>query len=273
MTKDALGDRIKENYENRTRYFLPRRTYTIIRTDGKAFHSLTKGFNKPFDRYFMGCMGSTAMFMCENIQGVRFAYTQSDEISLLLTDFDKTNSCAWFDANLQKMVSVAASTATVGFNQCFAEKDKWGMFDARVFTISDPNEVFNYFVWRQVDATRNSIQMAARAIYSHKELNGKNTAQLQDMLMAKGVNWNDYSSGEKRGRLIVKSPYLATSKDKEGNDVKTLRNQWVSLNGYTKDSETPVFTQNRLFLNNLIPAIEGLVPANHNGGASIYDAG
>lgn len=272
--KDALGDRIKSQYEDRTRISLPRRTYTIVRVDGKAFHTFTKGCKKPYDYDLMNIMDCTAAFMCENIQGVHLAYTQSDEISLLLTDFAKPTSAAWFDGNLQKMASVAASIATVGFNKellrtklvgqsyggthQIMEDLKLAMFDARVFTIPDPVEVENYFIWRQTDATRNSIQMAAHAVYSHKELDGKNTSDLQDMLMDKGVNWNDYTSGEKRGRAIIKQSYTAVGKDKEGNETNFVRNRWVSYDGRGCDKfkyETPIFTQDRGFLRRLIPRI------------------
>ena len=175
--KDELGDRMKSQYEDRTRFFLPRRTYTIIRVDGKAFHTLTKNFKRPFDRTLMDMMDATAKALCKEIQGSCFAYTQSDEISVLLTDFEKITTCAWFDGNIQKMVSVAAACATMAFNEELMRRglanNHKAMFDARVFTIPDAVEVENYFVWRQNDASRNSVQMAARAAYSHKELEGK----------------------------------------------------------------------------------------------------
>lgn len=115
--KDSLGDRMKDFYENRTRILLPRRTYTIIRIDGKAFHSYTKGLQRPFDYKFINDMDETAIYMCKNIQGSKFAFVQSDEISILLTDFDNQETDAWFDGNIQKMASVSASLATAKFNQ------------------------------------------------------------------------------------------------------------------------------------------------------------
>ena len=212
--KDELGDRMKNQYEDRTRAFLPRRTYTIIRVDGKAFHTLTKGYKKPFDASLMRMMDDTAKALCKEIQGTCFAYVQSDEISILLTDFTKITTNAWFDGNIQKMASIAAACATANFNkQLYLRGNSsplnppsipTAMFDARVFTIPDTVEVENYFIWRQNDATRNSIQMAARSVYSHKECDGKNTSELQEMLHQKGINWNDYTSGEKRGRVILK---------------------------------------------------------------------
>lgn len=278
--KDELGDRMKAQYEDRTRFFLPRRTYAIIRVDGKAFHTLTKGFQKPFDKTLMEIMDNTAIAMCEEIQGARFAYVQSDEISILLTDFASIQTNAWFDGNVQKMCSVAASCATLAFNRELTLKNGGpafgykAMFDARVFTIPDPIEVENYFIWRQNDATRNSIQMAARAIYSHKELEGKNVSQLQELIHQKGINWNNYNSGEKRGRCIVKrvmnkgGEYLGHQSGQAKAPETVIRHEWTSLDGTlvppeglnTADSmpanETPIFTQDREFLRKMIPIIE-----------------
>lgn len=274
---DALGDRMKSQYEDRTRFFLPRRTYTIIRVDGKAFHTLTKKFQKPFDRHLMHMMDATAMDLCKEIQGAVFAYTQSDEISILLTDFAKITTNAWFDGNIQKMCSIAAACATVAFNKELRAggSDKTAMFDARVFTIPDKTEVENYFIWRQQDATRNSIQMAARAVYSHKELDGKSCQELHDMLHAKNINWNNYTSGEKRGRCIVKqevnvaSEYRGFQNGQATPPEEIKRKHWTSLNGELWQpagignpaepaksvNETPIFTQDREFLRKLIPTI------------------
>ena len=209
--KDDLGNRMKSQYEMRTRTWLPRRTYTIIRLDGKAFHTFTAGMKRPYDEDFMRIMDETTKFLCKNIQGAKLAYTQSDEISILLTDFDKITTDAWFDGQVQKMVSVAASIATARFNQIISIN--WGgykkptelaFFDARVFTIPDPIEVENYFVWRQKDATRNSISMHAQSLYSHNELHGKSQSDMHEMIHIKGENWNDLPDGFRRGRTFVK---------------------------------------------------------------------
>jgi tRNA(His) 5'-end guanylyltransferase len=240
---DSLGDRMKDQYENRTRHMLPRRTYTIIRVDGKAFHTFTHGFDRPFDVDLMGAMDLVAQTMCEEIQGAKLAYVQSDEISIVLTDFEKITTDAWFDGNIQKIVSVSAAIATAKFNDIVLdkflnEKNKkfhkmdLALFDSRVFTIPDHVEVTNYLIWRQQDASRNSIQMAARALYSHKECENKNTSQLQDMMHEKGVNWNDYTAREKRGGLIRRSETTG----------------WI-VEG------APIFTQEREVLKSLIPVI------------------
>jgi len=234
MDKSSLGDRMKGNYENRTRFSLPRRTYTIIRIDGKAFHTYTRGLKKPFDEGFVSDMAETTRYLCENIQGCKFGYVQSDEISLLLTDFDMLTTDAWFDGNIQKIASVSASLATAKFNQLRLFRNpqvgidynpgidglgnEWAIdvkniikqplatFDSRVFTIPSRTEVINYFVWRQQDAVRNSIQGLAQSKFSHKELEGKNTSVLQEMMFQKdGTNWDKLPDELKRGSMVFHS--------------------------------------------------------------------
>lgn len=201
MAHDDLGARMKDRYEFRTRSFLPRGTHTVIRLDGKAFHTYTRGLDRPFDQQLMDDMTETARFLCHEVQGTAFAYTQSDEISLVLTDFATAQTEAWFDGGVQKIVSVAASLATAKFNEL--RPGKLAFFDARVFVIPPPLEVINYFIWRQKDAMRNSISMTAQAHFSPKQLHGKNTGQMQDLLFTeKGVNWNDMPDRFKRGTLL-----------------------------------------------------------------------
>lgn len=234
--KDPLGDRMKHNYENRAKTFLTRRTPVIIRIDGKAFHSFTRGFNRPYDAVFHRAMNETLLYLCQNIQGCKFGYTQSDEISLLLTDYDKLTTDGWFDYNVEKMCSIAASMATLAFNRAFVnechewaessglfvidEKGEFGitheevdalfkaytkacergaLFDARVFNIPE-DEVANCFIWRQNDATRNAVQMLGQTYFSHKQLEGKSQSDIQDMLMAEyNINFNDMEIEFKRG--------------------------------------------------------------------------
>jgi tRNA(His) 5'-end guanylyltransferase len=200
LANDAIGDRMKGQYENRTRIFLPRRTYTILRVDGKAFHSYCAKMERPYDVKFMGAMDVTAATMLKELMGAEFAYIQSDEISFLLTDFAKTSTEAWFDGNVQKMASVGASMATAVFSAQMG--CGLPMFDARVFTIPDYVEVENYFVWRQQDAVRNSILMLAQHYYSPKEMHGKNCSVLQDMIHDKGDNWNNHPTRFKRGGFV-----------------------------------------------------------------------
>lgn len=225
---DSLGDRMKK-YEYITRSHLVPRMPVIIRLDGKAFHSFTRGFQRPFDEVLITTMQKTTKYLCENIQGCVLGYTQSDEITLVLIDYKKLDSCAWFDNNIQKMCSVAASMATMAFNKYFASEvrlfrkigflnddmeyqyarylsaiEKGAMFDARVFNIPK-EEVCNCLLWRQNDATRNSVEMVAQVYFSHGVLQKKSQSQMQDMLMLeKGINWNDYPVHQKRGSCCIK---------------------------------------------------------------------
>lgn len=226
--QDTLGDRMKKFYEDRTRFFLPRKTFTIIRVDGKAFHTYTRGLNKPFDYRLISDMDETAMYMCKNIQGAKMAFVQSDEISILLTDTDKITTDAWFDGNIQKIASISASLATAKFNSL--RPNQIALFDSRVFTIPTWVEVENYFIWRQQDTVRNSISSVAQSLYSHKELHNKTTNQMQELCFQKGVNWNNLPIKLKRGRLIIKEQF-------EQNGA--TRSKWVSI-------DPPIFTQERL---------------------------
>ena len=251
--KDPLGDRMKDFYEDRTRYKLARRTNTIIRIDGKAFHTYTKGLQRPFDQGLMEDMNKTTEYLCQNIQGAKFGYVQSDEISILITDYDDIDTHAWFDANLQKMASIAASLATAEFNRLrlirkmnttvatagsILEQFKLAHFDARVFQIPYQEEVINYFIWRQQDATRNSISSVAQSLYSTKELHGKKTSDMQEMIFQKGINWNDYSPREKRGSVIRKVNETFTRPDGE----EYTRAKWKA------DENTRIISENKDYL-------------------------
>jgi len=274
--KDQLGDRMKDFYEDRTRYKLGRRTNTIIRIDGKAFHTYTKGLNRPFDSGLMEDMNKTAEFLCQNIQGAKFAYVQSDEISILVTDYDDISTHAWFDGNIQKMSSIAASLATAEFNRLRLARKlyndptsvfpeiissyKLAMFDARVFQIPYQEEVINYFIWRQQDATRNSISSVAQAHFSTKELHGKKTNQMQDMLMLeKGINWNDFMPREKRGSIIckVEKTYMKLESGQtvqvDPTQVNIRLNDTFTRSKWEADIETPIFTQHKGYLRWLMP--------------------
>src|SRR4051812_23195783 len=238
MERDSLGDRMKDHYENRTRAYLPRRTYTIVRVDGKSFHAYCRGLQRPYDTDLMADMDATAVALCNQMQGARLAYVQSDEISVLLTDVESTDTEAWFDATLQKIVSVAASCAAMAFNLERSQRSSrvGAMFDGRAFTIPDPVEVENYFIWRQQDATRNSIAMAAQAQSSHQQLHGVSADQMQELLFReRGINWNDYPAGCKRGRVVVREVSTAdvtyidkrSGEERIANDV--MRSRWLAV--------------------------------------------
>ncbi|WP_060905337.1 tRNA(His) guanylyltransferase Thg1 family protein [Streptomyces scabiei] len=198
----SLGDRMKE-YEAVHRAVLPRRTYCLIRLDIRAAHTYLRGAQRPFDETFMADMDAVAEAVCAEISGTVFAYTQSDEISVLVTDFATTQTQPWFGGVVAKQVSISAALATAVINE--RRPGKRALFDSRVFTISGPVEVANYFLWRQRDAVRNSISMAAQARFPHKRLHGLNGDQMQELLFAEAdVNWNDYPAGCKRGRVTVR---------------------------------------------------------------------
>lgn len=261
IKKDSLGDRMKI-YEKVSKNYLMKRTPVIIRLDGKAFHTFTRGFDKPFDYNLINIMQQTMLKLCNEIQGCVLGYTQSDEITLVLVDYKNINTSAWFDNQIQKMASVSASLATLYFNQFLydtikelnieadyktmigisdtVELDKkaqlletkmWrATFDSRVFNIPQ-HEVINNLIWRQQDAIRNSISAAAQSLFSHRELQNVNVKQMKEkMLNEKRVNWENYSTTCKRGSCAIKN-----------NEGK-----WFI------DNEIPIFTEDREYVNKLI---------------------
>jgi tRNA(His) guanylyltransferase len=253
--KDSLGDRMK-TFEDSYRQHLPIRMPVIIRVDGAHFHSYTAKCKKPVDMGLVDCMNETAIALCETVQGCQLAYVQSDEISLLVTNYQDINTQSWFDNNLQKMVSVSASTASVAFT--LNSYQIWGVvgvripepiikpayFDSRAFVLPK-EEVCNYFIWRQQDATRNSVQMLARSLYSHKQLENKNNSELQEMIFQKGINWNDCPVFQKRGRCIVKTKTIQEGTNpKTGEVLQAERSKWIV------DNEIPIFSKDRSYIDN-----------------------
>ena len=265
---DELGKRMKDYYEVISKTKLMRRCPVAMRLDGKNFHTFTKGFQKPFDKVLIKSMQETMKYLCENIQGCVLGYTQSDEITLILVDYKNLNTAAWFDYEVQKMCSIAASMATMAFNKFFNAKvsdwlydyyeawnhsddeneyaaallrasEKGAMFDARCFNILK-EEVTNLIYWRQLDATRNSIQMVGQANFSHKELQNKSCNQIKDMLMTeKSINWNDFPTHQKRGTCCIKEEYYI--------DSTSIRTRWVV------DEEIPIFKgEDRNYIEKLI---------------------
>jgi len=268
--KDTLGDRMKE-YENISRIYLPKKTYLVCRIDGKSFHTYCKKLIKPFDDGFIDDMDETAAYLCKNIMGAKFAYVQSDEISILITDIgDNVNAEPWFLNNIQKMCSVGASMATSKFNQlrvlrqfnnletlCNTNdvltilENKVAEFDARIFQLPTVDEVINYFVFRQQDATRNSISSVAQSMYSPKELHGVKTDEMQEMIFQKGTNWNDFSPRKKRGGFVTKMLMVNGKPKQENQEIyieDVVRNKWIGI-------DCPVFTQDRDFLRSRIPVM------------------
>lgn len=257
MQKATLSDRMK-GYEFVSDNKLMNRVPVIIRIDGKAFHTFTRGCNKPFDLILMESMQQTAKFLCENVQGCKLAYVQSDEISLLLTDYESIDTQSWFDYRINKVCSISASMATLAFNKFIFEKvlemknstelsdteTFWeqrmfqAMFDSRAYNVPK-EDVCNYFLWRQQDATRNAIQMVGQANFSHKELQGKSCNQIQEMLwQERNINFNDLPVSQKRGTCVVKN----------------------SCGKWNVDLDIPIFSQDRDYINNLVfPKLESEV--------------
>lgn len=271
-----LAKRMKENYEQRCEHYLIRRMPVAIRLDGKAFHSFTKGFKRPFDDILMHTMQQTMKYLCENIQGCVLGYHQSDEITLILVDYKELDSQAWFDYKQSKIDSISASMATFIFNKLFNEAiskykayyseedydtylcsedeipyvkslfksaERGAMFDSRSFNIPK-EEVINLILWRQQDATRNSINMVGQHYFSHKELQGKTTDEIQDMLyLQHGINWSDYPIYQKRGSCCIRVEDVIVAND----GSKCVRHKWVV------DNFIPIFSgDGREYIDKLI---------------------
>lgn len=283
---DDLGVRMKTFYEQIPKTKLMRRCPVAIRIDGKAFHTFTRGFQKPFDEVLIKSMQETMKYLCENIQGCVLGYTQSDEITLILVDYKKLTSSAWFDYEVQKICSTAASMATMAFNKTFSknvedfeqyyatehEINRWygkgtpeskmcqiytkavnkgAMFDARCFNIPK-EEVTNLVYWRQLDASRNSIQMVGQANFSHKELQNKSCNDIQDMLITqKSINWNDLPTYQKRGSCCVRNKIVIETDSVMA--TAQLRDSSKSENEWIIDTEIPIFKgEGREYIDRLV---------------------
>lgn len=226
-------DKRMQNYKYTSDQSLMRRTPVIIQIDGMHFHTFTKGLDKPFDEILVRSMQDTAKYLCENIQGCVLAYTQSDEINLLLIDYQGLDSQAWFDNRIQKLTSAAASLATFEFNRRFAEHTtvkylkkfratkKGATFAVCAFNLPQ-DEVTNFFYWRQQDAIRNSIQMVGQANFSHTELQYKSCEDIKQMLRNKSEAtggtikpWEDYPIFLQRGTCIIKNEEVLDQNDPE----------------------------------------------------------
>ena len=257
---DVLGNRLKTKFEDPFRVMLPQRTYTIVRIDGKAFHTFTKKLPKPYCKSLSDALNKAAKTLCKEMMGCRLAYGQSDEYSFLLTDFEKDETEMWFSGNIQKITSVASSIFTAAFNQVWIPPTIYSLppanqlafFDARVFIIPDRNDVVKYFIWRQNDASRNSLNMLASCHFSHKELMGKGSKDKHEMLHTKSVNWSKEPTEFKRGRVIHK---FEREKEVSYTHKKTKQThiQKVTESAWEVDYEIPVFNRTPEYLDNLIP--------------------
>lgn len=224
-----LAERMKLYESMETgRKVLPRLP-VCIRVDGRAFHNATKVLEKPFDADFHSAMVETAQFLAAETNA-KLAYVQSDEITLIIYE-DKSDSQIFFDGKIFRLTSVIASMATAKFNELELMGFPTAQFDCRVWTVPNLEEAANVILWRELDATRNSIQSAARSVYSHKQCLNKNTGELQEMLFQQGINWNDYPDSFKRGTFvfprIVRKPM--SEKHKQWCDYRKFeyeRTEW-----------------------------------------------
>lgn len=240
--KETLKEKC-EALRKTTDYRLPKKTYVMGMLDGKNFSRLIKNnYEKPFSDRFIMMMNETAKYVCENVQGCCFAYTQSDEITFVITDLEKEESSAYFDYRLSKMLSIIASLATAKFNQLaiqnlletpcsnsdlqqMVRNMQLAQFDCKIWDAQNYNNVFAYILWRQIDCIRNSKQQAAQTYLTHKQLLGKHTdEQIKMLLDEKGIDWNDYADSKKYGRFIYKEAYIKYTLDGE----ECLRNHWVA---------------------------------------------
>ena len=243
MEKDSLGDRMKD-YESRSFRYLNRRTPVLMRIDGKCFSQWTKGLERPFDLQFKHAMNYAMLKTCSPIDGARFGYCQSDEISILICDYQDIDTQAWFDYRANKIESVAASICTASFNHAAMvylpihyRKKGSAYFDARAWNIPK-EEVTNYAYWRQKDCLRNSLSQLSRAYFSHKQLMHKNSSDMQEMLMTeKNINWNNLDTMLKRGSVVFKLLYYL---DKEKN---IIRHKWAIDHNIPDFHKSPEYIQ------------------------------
>lgn len=251
--KQALEERMR-GYEDVYRNTLTPHSYTVLRIDGRAFHTYTRQLPRPFSTRLAEMLDGAAIAVCEDAMNCRFAYGQSDEYSFLLND-TCLDSQQWFGGVVQKIASVAASVFTVGFNHhvIINKLAPVGVaqFDARVFVLPNAEEVVNYFIYRQIDCETNSLSMLAREHFSHKQLLGKNSSDMHGMLHEVGVNWNDCPAQQKRGRIIKKDKrerlVTFTHKRTRGQETRLIEEScWVV------DREVPRFSQDRLYLEQII---------------------
>lgn len=239
---EELEERMK-NYEKK--YDLPINLPVIIRIDGRAFHTFTRGMEKPFDETFIDMMNTIGLELCDEIQNCRLAFLQSDEISFLV--YNRIESDCWFSNEIQKMSSIsaslAASIATKYVSEKIPEKSRINItFDSRSFIMPE-KDVANYFIYRQMDWERNSLQMLTRKYYSQKKMEYKNCQDMHEMLYDKGINWNDMPTYLKRGRCIIKKE-MAVDIENDHFHGEVLRNKWVL------DLDIPIFKDNREYIEN-----------------------
>ena len=252
MKFDSLEDKCLY-YRGLTDYRLQGNNDIIVMLDGKNFSTLIKNnFKKPFDDDFINMMNKTAKFLCNNVQGVKFAYVQSDEISLLITDYDTPDTDTPFGGRLCKLQSILAALATSEFNRWFIRnkifnKDNWSgigfadldqelcdmkmaQFDCKAWTVPNQNDAYAWFLYRQLDCIKNSKQQTAQTYLPHKDLlNHSADEQIEMLFNRKGINWNTFIPDYRLGRFVYKVETVGIAKDNQGNDVEYSRTKFTVL--------------------------------------------
>lgn len=267
MRLDTLENRMLY-YRGLTDYKLIPKSYVILMLDGRSFSKFCKKFNKPYDVDFIGMMNETAKHLCKNIEGCKFAYTQSDEISLVLTDFDTPLTESWFGYRLTKVLSIAASIATSKFNQLMVlraletpcspndMKDiikdiKLAEFDCKAWNVPTYNDVFAWFLYRQIDCVRNSKQMLAQTFFSQKELNGLHTDEcIKKVKDELNVGWDDFNEGMKYGRFVYKKQVFKATEE----GTRYCRNEWCAIEAFPLFEE---YGKTKFKELNIIPILNG----------------
>lgn len=237
-----------KDYENIMKNYLDETAPVVIRLDMRAGHSFCKKFARPFDNVFSESMKAAAKQLAEQVPGCRLAYVQSDEISLVLNGMNEHGQYhILFDGAVEKLVSITASIATLGFNKAYADiisklEDEgvdvsvyipkvWqAQFDSRAFNLPDVEEVRNYLMWRMMDARRNSVSMIGRSVFSQKELNGKSVDEVAHMLDQSGNPLDGYRKTDRLGKIVARHAYDKESKNpKTGEKVVVERHAWKSI--------------------------------------------
>lgn len=230
--KDTLGNRMK-TAEQVFSATLPKQLPIIIRVDGKAFHTYTRGMEKPFDGRMTTLMANTAQHLCKEISGARMAYTQSDEISILVYPWLQDNSQPWFDGKVNKIVSSSAAIASVYFtlNSGIVTDGvilKPGLFDSRCFVLPTREEVVNYFIWRQSDCKRNAIQGFARSVFGQKKIHGlPNKTLLAKLMSEKNIDFEKAVSVQHRLGTCVSGDVIDTSMPEFMKDREYIWREYV----------------------------------------------
>jgi tRNA(His) guanylyltransferase len=248
MDKSGLAARAKL-YQKEYDYRLPTKSYTILQLDGRAFHTFTKGMESPFDDRLIESMNTVAIAVLEEVTNAKFAYVQSDEINIFISDFDTETTQAYFANRIQKVTSISSSVASATMSRLYPEKPL-ALFDARFFAVPDKHAAEEFFLWRQVDAIKNSIQSVGQSVFSHKELFQKKGPDIKDMLKEAGAPWEDFPLEKKQGRIVKREQKASVvsyihKRTKETHTVDTISSPWVV-------SAAPSFAETN-FLEEIIP--------------------